>query len=74
MAQAGAALAQPGGLAGPPQGLAPPQMPQGGGMGGGAPPPPRLVQALRADPSPEARREFDEVFGPGAASRILMGQ
>lgn len=52
------------------------------GMGGGAPPAPTsaspgsqipaaAVTDLRSDPSPQARREFDAVFGQGAAARIL---
>lgn len=32
------------------------------------------VAELRRDPSPEARREFDEVFGQGAAARALGGR
>lgn len=48
----------------------------GGGTSraGGAQPasiPPQAVQMLQSDPSPEAVREFDEVFGQGAASRVL---
>lgn len=42
------------------------------------PPPPRFdqipsgsVSLLRSDPSPEARREFDELYGAGAADRFL---
>jgi hypothetical protein len=37
----------------------------------GAAAPPEAIQELRADPSPAAQREFDEVFGPGAAQRAL---
>lgn len=32
------------------------------------------VRELQADPSPEARAEFDAVFGAGAAARVLGGQ
>jgi hypothetical protein len=32
---------------------------------------PRAVDMLRQDSSPEAMREFDEIFGPGAAQRVL---
>jgi hypothetical protein len=32
------------------------------------------VRELVADPSPEARQEFDEVFGSGAADSVLEGQ
>ena len=33
--------------------------------------PPAAVAELKADPSPEAKRDFDEVFGRGAADRAL---
>lgn len=33
--------------------------------------PPAAVAELKADPSPEAKREFDEVFGSGAADLAL---
>lgn len=33
--------------------------------------PPAAVAELKADPSPEAKRDFDEVFGKGAADRAL---
>lgn len=33
--------------------------------------PPAAVAELKADPSPEAKRDFDEVFGEGAADRAL---
>lgn len=33
--------------------------------------PPEAIEILAADPSPEARAEFDEVFGPGASARVL---
>lgn len=41
--------------------------PPGGGI------PSDAVQELMADPSPEAQAEFDEIFGPGAAQRVLGG-
>jgi hypothetical protein len=34
--------------------------------------PPDAVAELLADPSPEAQREFDEVFGPGNSQRLLQ--
>lgn len=34
-------------------------------------PPVEAVQLLQSDPSPEARKEFDEEFGAGAAAKIL---
>jgi hypothetical protein len=40
-------------------------------MGQGAGPPRDAVQDLFNDPSPEAMREFDEVFGAGAAQTAL---
>jgi hypothetical protein len=36
-----------------------------------AAPPPQAVQMLRAEPSMEAMREFDEIFGEGAAAAAL---
>jgi|GEM_PF-4969154 len=36
--------------------------------------PQEAVQELMADPSPDAKAEFDEIFGPGAADRILGGE
>jgi hypothetical protein len=33
--------------------------------------PQEAIEALAADPSPEARQEFDEVFGEGAATHVL---
>jgi len=33
--------------------------------------PPQAIDMLRSDPSPEAMREFDEMFGPGAAQKAL---
>lgn len=35
---------------------------------------PSDLDLLKADPSPDAMREFDEVYGPGAARRALGGQ
>lgn len=35
---------------------------------------PSDTDLLKADPSPEAMREFDEVYGPGAAQKALGGQ
>lgn len=32
---------------------------------------PKAVQMLKQDPSPQAQREFDEIFGAGAAKRAL---
>lgn len=34
-------------------------------------PPQQAIQALRADSSAQRRRQFDEIFGPGAAARYL---
>lgn len=33
--------------------------------------PPAAVEMLRSDPSPEARQEFNAIFGEGAAERVL---
>ena len=33
--------------------------------------PPGAIEDLTADPSPEARAEFDAVFGQGASAQIL---
>jgi len=38
------------------------------------PVPPEALSTLRSDPSPEAMREFDEIFGQGAAQRALGGR
>lgn len=50
---------------------------QGGGGPTSGPPassvPPEAVADLQSDPSPQAQREFDEVFGRGAAQRVLGG-
>lgn len=37
----------------------------------GTPIPPAAIEALRADPSPTRRQQFDEIFGAGAAERTL---
>jgi hypothetical protein len=39
----------------------------------GAPvaPPPEAIQELMRDPSPDAMREFDEAFGPGASQQLM---
>jgi len=34
-------------------------------------PPPEAIQMLRQDASPTRRQQFDSVFGPGAADRVL---
>jgi hypothetical protein len=36
-------------------------------------PPQRAVDFLLGDPSPEAIREFNEIFGQGAAERVMGG-
>jgi hypothetical protein len=58
-------------------GLAPPSgvTPAASDVGGASAvsPPPEAVDMLRGDPSPEAQREFDEIFGAGAAQRVLGG-
>lgn len=36
--------------------------------------PPAAIEALRGDPSPERRSQFDQVFGAGAAERALGGR
>ena len=36
-------------------------------------PPPPAVQALRSDPNPQRRAQFDQLFGPGASDRALRG-
>jgi len=38
------------------------------------PPAPEAVEILRQNDTPEYRAFFDEVFGPGAAARVLGGQ
>jgi hypothetical protein len=54
--------------------------PEGGGQPQAAPQPTarqvpsQAAQMLRGDPSPEAIREFNEVFGPGAAEGVLNGR
>lgn len=54
----------------PPQG-APQQAPRSQGYPS---PSSQDVQTLRRDSSAERRRQFDEVYGPGAAARALAGQ
>jgi hypothetical protein len=50
------------------------------GSEGGQPPavgvqaPPEAVQMLMQNPSDQMRRQFDEVFGPGASDQALSGQ
>lgn len=68
--QAGAASGQ---QAAPRVDMAPSIAPQAPRAAGGAQVPPEAAQMLMADPSPEAQQEFDAVFGPGAARRILEG-
>lgn len=46
---------------------------QAGAPAGGGGVPPEAASMLQADPSPQAIREFNEVFGPGAAESILGG-
>ena len=46
----------------------------GGAPQGGRAAPAQAVAMLKSDPSPDARREFDEVFGAGAAARALGGR
>lgn len=41
---------------------------------GGTQPPSPAVELLRSNPSPTARQQFDQVFGAGAADRILGGR
>ena len=49
--------------------------PQGGAQGGKSRAvPPQAADVLRRDPSPDAIREFNEVFGPGAAEGLLNGR
>lgn len=47
--------------------------PQGQPQGQPQAPPPEALQILKQDPSPEAKAEFDEVFGAGAADKALGG-
>jgi len=48
-------------------------VPGAGDPGGGqaSAPPPEAIAALKADRRPNAKAQFDEVFGPGAAARVL---
>lgn len=55
----------PGGAGANPNGVAP--------IGGAKVPSPRHIQVLKQDPSPEAKSEFDAVYGAGAAARVLGG-
>jgi hypothetical protein len=41
------------------------------GIGKGAAAPPEAVADLKRDPSPARQKQFDEVFGPGAAAKAL---
>lgn len=45
--------------------------PQGGGQQGGRSAPPQAIEHLRANPNSAA--QFDEMYGPGSAARILQG-
>lgn len=36
-------------------------------------PPPEAIDMLRSNPTPQAQAQFDEVFGAGAAARVLGG-
>lgn len=36
--------------------------------------PPKAIDMLKSNPSPVARKQFDEIFGPGAADQVLGGQ
>lgn len=42
--------------------------------GGGTQPPAPAVEMLRGNPTPTARQQFDQVFGAGAAERVLGGR
>lgn len=37
-------------------------------------PPPQAIDMLRQNPSPQRRQQFDAIFGPGAAKRVLGGK
>ena len=41
------------------------------GRGSATPPPAPAIDALKQDPSPQRRQQFDQVFGQGAAARVL---
>tara|TARA_R100001143_G_C3357391_1_gene133300 strand:- start:101 stop:871 length:771 start_codon:yes stop_codon:yes gene_type:complete len=59
-----------------PQSLVQSALQGGGGQTSGVPAlsvPPEAVADLKADPSPQARQEFDQIFGAGAAERALGG-
>lgn len=42
--------------------------------GGTTAPPRGAVDMLRSNPSPQRRQQFDAIFGPGAAKRVLGGK
>lgn len=44
------------------------------GQTGGRAPPKEAIDMLRANPSPQRRQQFDQIFGQGAAKRVLGGQ
>jgi GH24 family phage-related lysozyme (muramidase) len=37
-------------------------------------PPAPAIELLKSNPSPQTRQQFDEIFGPGAADRVLGAQ
>lgn len=45
--------------------------PPSGTAGGAISIPQAAIDMLRSDPTPEAQAEFDQAFGPGAATRVL---
>lgn len=45
--------------------------PSGGNQSNPIAPPPAAVADLKANPTPQAREQFDAIFGPGAAARAL---
>lgn len=57
-------------------GASAPRQPDGGPGGGPVTPPAQAIADLRADPNPEARREFEEWFGlpPGGAQQYVPSQ
>lgn len=42
-------------------------------QGGNAAPPQEAIDMLRSNPSPHRRQQFDQIFGSGAAKRVLGG-
>lgn len=58
---------------GAPQAQPSPAAPSASASGNAQPPAP-AVELLRSNPSPTARQQFDQVFGAGAADRILGGR